>query len=234
MATLPSTSGATRPDIAYSVSYLGQFNSSYELQHWKAAKRVLRYLKHSEDFGIKFYPLGTWNRVIGYVDADWGGCKIDRRSYTGFCFEMSGGCISWESRKQRTVALSSVESEYMGLTEATKEALYLRNFLKEIGMKPDSPIALMNDSQGAQFLANNAASSSRSKHIDLRYHFIRDVIKEGKIEVGYVPTERMPADILTKALNKEKHSKCMDMMKVVNINQSSYNSRGCVRNTHYI
>lgn len=113
----------TRPDISYAVSNLGQFNNCYGKEHWTAAKRVLRYLKGFRDLGL-IYKRDS-KPIEGFVDADWDNCPEDRRSYTRFLFKLSSSSISWDSRKQPTVALSSTEVEYMGLTECAKEATYL-------------------------------------------------------------------------------------------------------------
>lgn len=109
----------TRPDLAHVVSKLSQFNENYNVEHWTAAKRVLRYLRSTIDVGITFRKTSTPLR--GFVDSDWANCLVDRRSYTGHIFLLCDGPIAWDSRKQRTVALSSTEAEYMALTEATKE-----------------------------------------------------------------------------------------------------------------
>lgn len=195
-----------RPDIAHAVSVLCQFNDCFNESHWLAAKRVLRYLKGTENFGITYtsYP----DDLTGYVDADWGGSIDDRKSYTGSTFILSGAAISWASRKQRTVALSSTEAEYLGLTDTAKEALYLIQFMKELGFGIRTPIILFNDNQGAAHLSKNPVHHARSKHIDIRRHFIRNAITEGTIDIRYLPTERMPADMLTEALGSAKHSDC--------------------------
>lgn len=130
----------TRPDISFAASYLGQFNNCYAKEHWTAAKRVLRYLKGSRDLGLVYQK--TPGPVQDFVDADWGSCPEDRRSYTGFLFKLSGCPISWDSRKQPTVALSSTEAEYMGLSECTKEAIYLRRLLEQLGLPKLSDISL--------------------------------------------------------------------------------------------
>ncbi|XP_043475809.1 secreted RxLR effector protein 161-like [Leptopilina heterotoma] len=122
----------TRPDIAYATSYLSQFNNCYNINHWTAVKRVLRYLQRTKNVGLHFYRSGK--SLEGCVDADWANCSNDRKSYTGFSFILGGSSVSWESRKQRTVALSSTEAEYMALAEAGKEAAYLKRFLKELGL----------------------------------------------------------------------------------------------------
>jgi len=201
---------ATRPDIAHSVSVLSQFNSCYDESHWKAAKRILRYLKGSLDLGI-IYKKNNKN-LQGYVDADWANCIIDRRSYTGYVFVLSSGAISWESRKQRTVALSSTEAEYMGLTEAAKEAVFLRKFLNELGFEKLSEMTLFNDNQSALKLSENPIYHNRTKHIDVRHHFIREVVSSGEIKISHLSTGEMPADMLTKAIGKTKMNICQKIL----------------------
>lgn len=144
-----------------------------------------------------------------YVDADWGNCVNDRHSYTGFVFVLCAAPIAWESRKQRTVALSSTEAEYMGLADATKEGIYLKNFLSEIGLKEMERITIYNDNLGAQKLAENPMYHRRTKHIDLRHHFVRETIQNGDIVIEYLKSEDMTADILTKALPRAKHDRCI-------------------------
>ena len=124
VGALTYLSVTTRPDIAYSVSRLGQFNNCYGTEHWKAAKRVLRYLKGTIDIGL-FYKKKP-GPIQGFVDADWGGCIEDRKSQSGYMFLLGGGPISWDSRKQKTVALSTTEAEYMAMAESVKEAIYLQ------------------------------------------------------------------------------------------------------------
>ena len=196
----------TRPDISYAVNMLSQFNVHHDNTHWTAAKRVLRYLKGTID--IKLWYEKDAKGVTGYADADWGNCKIDRRSYSGYVFVLSGAAISWCSRKQRTVALSSTEAEYMCVTEAAKEAICIFNLLKELKRKESSEIIIYNDNQSAEKLAKNPVYHARSKHIDIRYHFIRQAIKEYPLRIEYLPTEEMTADILTKPLGANKHEFC--------------------------
>lgn len=191
----------TRPDIAHAVSYLSQFNDCYSEVHWKAAKRVLRYLKGTLNYCL-FFEKSNLN-VSGFVDADWGSCDVDRKSYTGFVFKIGKSVVSWESRKQKTVALSSTEAEYMALSDACKEALFIRNFFMEC-LKLNCVITLYNDNQSAQRLCENSMFHARTKHIDMRHHFIRDIVCKNLINIKYLNTEQMTADILTKALVKDK------------------------------
>lgn len=180
----------TRPDIAHAVSVLSQFNCSHEKKYWVAARHVLRYLKNTIDISLCFKR--TNENLLGYVDADWGNCTIDRRLYTGSVFILVGGAISWQSRKQRTVALSSSEAEYMGLTDTAKEAVYFINFLKELGIERLTNVTLYN--QGANELARNPVYHGRTKHIEIRQHFIREVLINYSVKLEYLPTEEMLAD----------------------------------------
>jgi hypothetical protein len=204
---------STRPDIAYAVSALSQFNSKPGIEHWNAAKRVLRYIRGTTDYTLTYRSTGM--PIRGYVDADWANCTDDRRSYTGYAFILANAAVSWEAKKQRTVALSSTEAEYMALCEGTKEAIYLRNILEEIGINK-APMTLFNDNQGAQQLVKNAIHHSRSKHIDVRYFFIKEAYEDNVIEPKYLNTERMPADVLTKPLHKPKHSICVKLLGLSN------------------
>jgi len=205
---------STRPDISYTVSALSQFNQNHGEEHWNAAKRVLRYLKGTLDYGLTFRKTGE--SLHGYVDADWAGCIDDRRSFTGYCFILADAAISWEAKKQRTVALSSTEAEYMALSEGTKEALYLQNLLGELDLKTN-PIVLFNDNQGAQELMKNPVHHTRTKHIDVRHHFVREAYEEGKIEPRYLPTEEMVADVFTKSFFGPKHNVCTEWLGVSNL-----------------
>lgn len=206
---------STRPDIAYAVNFMSQFNTNYTSEHWVAAKRILRYLKGTVKHGLMYQKSDT--PLYGVVDADWGANTVDRRSYSGYAFLLAGAAICWEARKQRTVALSSVEAEYMAISEATKEAIYLRGMLQDT-VRPCDKIILFNDSQGAQRLVySTAVHHSRTKHIDLRHHFIRDCCASGEIELQYMSTSDMPADILTKGLTGNKHLNCINKLGMVNL-----------------
>lgn len=201
---------STRPDIIHSVSKLSQYNKSPHIEHFKAAKHVLHYLKATKDFELHYSSTKS-KRLEAFVDADWGNDKTDRKSYSGFCFKLANGVITWESKKQPTVALSSMEAEYMALSQACREVVYLKNLFSEIGFSDlvSHPIIINNDNLGAQHLANNQIHHARSKHIDIRHHFVREVVNRGDIVLNHVSTDRMTADVLTKNLAKIKHQRCM-------------------------
>ena len=218
----------TRPDIAHTVSCLSQFNQCHSRIHWNAAKRVLRYLKENLTHGLMFKRSGIG--LHGFVDADWAGCPINRRSYTGYAFLLAQTAVSWEAKKQRTVALSSTEAEYITLADGAKEAIYLLNLLREFGVNA-SPVTIYNDNQGAQELAKNAMYHSRTKHIDARHHFVREAFADKKIQLQHRPTSDMPADLLTKSLFGPKHHTCVKLLGMLKIYISvSFTLRGGVVN----
>lgn len=196
---------STRPDIAHIVSALGQYNNDPGEEHWKAAKRVLRYLKNTENRGLTYQKSNE--SLAGYSDADWAANVDDRRSYTGYAFTFAGAAINWISRKQKTVAMSTAEAEYVALSEATKEAIHLRRFLFEV-LGTVEATTIFCDNQSAGLMAKNPVFHERTKHIAIKYHFVREVIESKDIIVKYLPTEEMPADVLTKGLCLPKHELC--------------------------
>ena len=161
-------------------------------------------------------------QLTGYSDADWAGDVNTRRSTTGYVIMLNNCVVAWKSQRQPTVALSTMEAEYMALTEATKELQWMRTLLVELGYsngnsnqkssKESSPTDLFSDNQSAIQLARNPVSHTRAKHIDIRHHFVREAIQDKIIWVQYVPTEEMTADSLTKALSRDKHERCSARM----------------------
>lgn len=149
--------------------------------------------------------------------------RSKRVSYTGFVFKLANTTITWEDRKQKSIALSSTEAEYMALTEAAKETVYLRNLLEEMCYMEHQykPITVYCDNQGAQKLMRNPMYHSRTKHIDIRHHYVRDVFQSGKLDVSYIPTERMIADVLTKSLFKPGHQRCIKELGLKDVEDDS-------------
>jgi hypothetical protein len=199
----------TRPDLCYIVTKLSQHLSKPTMTHMTMAKHVLRYMKGTVNQGLVFKKSAEPLRLIGYCDADWG-MSDDRRSITGYSFQLSkdGPLVSWKSRKQQTVALSTCEAEYMALAAATQEAKFLMQLMESV---TDSDlfgcVTLYCDNQGALALAKNPVQHQRSKHIDIRYHFIRDEVQKGTIQLIYVPSEQNVADIFTKPATRVKLEK---------------------------
>ncbi|KAF1318429.1 Integrase catalytic core protein, partial [Globisporangium splendens] len=184
---------ATRPDLAAAVGVLSQFAADPCPTHWQTLKRVLRYLQATPMHGIRFSGSGD-GELIGYSDADWAGDIETRRSTSGYVFVLNDGCISWHSKKQRTVALSSTEAEYMALSEATQEAVWLKAFMRELGEDAgDGALTVFEDNQGVIVLAKNPEFHKRTKHIDIRYHFVREKVEDGQVVLEYCPTQEMLA-----------------------------------------
>jgi hypothetical protein len=200
----------TRPDIAYAVSQVSQFNASPTSTHEVIAKRIFRYLKGSMDLGIEYS--GEKGLVLKvFVDADWG-ANENRQSIGGYIVILAGGAISWSCKKQGSVALSTTEAEYMALVQAAKESIWLQRLLKELGREAENTKTIYEDNQGAIALANNPEYHARTKHIDIQYHFVRECVENGDIELEYCPTADMIADALTKALPKERHWMLVERM----------------------
>ena len=189
---------ATRPDIAQAVSAVSKFNANPDASHLTAVKRILRYLKGTVNIALK-YEKSVSGALIGYSDADWAGDQDDRRSTTGNIFLLSGGAVSWLSKKQATVALSTAEAEYIALSQAAQEGIWLKRLLCDLGVE-SMPTVILEDNQGAIAIAKNPVNHSRTKHIDIRYHYIRECVQNGQIELQYCPTNDMKADIFTKPL----------------------------------
>lgn len=204
---------ATRPDLAFAVHAVSQFMSSPSEEHLATVKRILRYVKGTMDYKLTLGASSNNMQLLGYSDADWGANDINRRSISGFCFLLGAGAVSWSSKKQTSVALSSTEAEYMALTQASKEAIWIRRLLLELG-QPDEPVLINVDNQSCMALAKNPEFHARSKHIDIQYHFIREKVEGGIVKLEFCPTQKMVADVLTKAIPSEKHTWCAEAMGV--------------------
>jgi len=163
---------ATRPDIAQAVSVVSKFNANPSVSHLTAVKRVLRYLKGTVNLALKYNQTES-RALVGFSDADWAGDQDDRRSTTGNVFLLGGGAVSWLSKKQSTVALSTAVAEYVALSQAAQECVWLRRLLSDLGMDA-TPVVILEDNQGAIAIAKNPVDHSRTKHIDFRYHYIRE------------------------------------------------------------
>jgi hypothetical protein len=205
IGSLLYASVSTRPDITMAVSYLSRHMAKASMVHWEQGKRVLRYLKGTSDRKLVYGGGRVSVALEGYADADYAGDSDGRRSRTGFVFMLNGAAISWKSQRQQTVALSTAEAEYMALTAAAQEALFLRQLLEQMGQPQASGTVLHEDNQSCIALCKNTMTTGRSKHIDVKMHFCREKQESGEIVVKYCPTEVMLADALTKPLAADKH-----------------------------
>jgi transposase InsO family protein len=205
----------TRPDIAYAVSTLSQFASDPSTDHEQAVKRVLRYLQGTSDLGLRYQGAGDRHKppeLHGYCDSDWGSHPDDRRSITGYAFLVAGGAVSWQSKRQKSVATSSVEAEYMAARAAVQEAIWWRSILRDLGHSVDLPTQLLSDSQGSIAIANGSDQKTRTKHIDIQYHFTRECVENGQVSLRYIPSADMAADTLTKPLPAPTHQRMRQLL----------------------
>ena len=197
----------TRPDLSWIVSKLSQYLSQPKQQHMMAAKHVMRYLKCTINKELCYKKSKEALKLVAYSDADWAADLRDRRSTTGYCVGLTekGPVVSWKSKKQPTVALSTCEAEYMALAATTQECLYLIQLLN--GMDSECkyvPVKILEDNQGAIALSKNPVNRQRCKHVDIRFHFVRSALNDGNITIEYCPTAEMVADVMTKPATKFK------------------------------
>ena len=193
---------STRPDIASSIQVFAKYMQNPGVEHWEGVKRVFRYLKSTMKMCVR-YERGHSSQVSGFCDSDYAGDVDTMRSTAGYIFLLAGGAISWSSKRQAIVALSSTEAEYMAATHASKEALWLKRFIGELGTN-QSPVKILCDNQSALKLMKNPQYHARTKHISVQFHFIRELIEEGEIEFHFVGTNMQCADFLTKGVTREK------------------------------
>ena len=191
----------TRPDIAYIVGMLGRYLSNPGMDHWKAAKRVMRYLKRTKDYMLT-YRRSDQLEIIGYSDSDYAGCQDSRKSTSGYIYLLVGGAISWKSVKQTLVASSTMEAEFVACYEASNHGIWLRNFVTGLRILKgiERPLRLYCDNKSAVLYSNNNRSSSKSKHIDIKFLVVKERVQSGQIYIKHIGTNSMIADPLTKGL----------------------------------
>ncbi|KAG6487976.1 hypothetical protein ZIOFF_056734 [Zingiber officinale] len=171
--------------------------------HYAAAKRILRYLQGTRKLGIK-YVKEKENKLVGYTDSDWAGSLDDRKSTSGYIFCLGSKIISWVSKKQKTVSLSSAEAEYIAVTDAACEAVWLRRILSDVEQKQEAPTTIFCDNNSTIAMTKNPVFHARTKHIELRHHFIRDFVSDKKIQLKFINTNEQLADGFTKAVSSGK------------------------------
>ncbi|KAL5823734.1 hypothetical protein ACOSQ4_021634 [Xanthoceras sorbifolium] len=191
----------TRPDIAFVVGMLGRYQSNPGLDHWKAVKKVMRYLQGTKDYMLMYRRTDNLE-VIGYSDSDFAGCVDSRKSTSGYIFMMASGAVSWRSAKQSLTATSTMEAEFVSCFEATSHGVWLKSFISGLRIVDSisKPLKMYCDNSAAVFMAKNNKSGSRSKHIDIKYFAIKERVKEKKVVIEHVSTELMIADPLTKGM----------------------------------
>jgi len=208
---------ATGPDIMFAASLLAWFMYNPTKKHMGTAKRVLRYIQGTIDFGILF-ERGKETTLIGYCDSDWAGSEDDMRSTSGYAFTLGSGMFSWASIKQNTVALSTVEAEYVFAAEATSQAKWLRFVLEDFGEEQVEGTQIICDNTSAIAMAKNPVFHQKIRHITRKFHFIREAIQAKEIELVYCRTEEQVAYILTKALPKDRFVYLRELLGVKSAN----------------
>ena len=205
----------TRTDIAFAVGNVAHFCAEPTNQHWTAVKRIFRYLKGTSEFGLLYSRIAT--SCVGFSDADRGGSIDDRKSTSGYLFKIGGTAVSWRSNKQSCVALSTAEAEYVALAAAAQEAIWLQQLTCDILGKPVEEVEIFEDNQSAICLAINPQFHGRTKHIEIKYHFIQDQVEKDNIKLVYCRSEDMVADMLTKSLPSHQFIKLRQMAGIVEI-----------------
>jgi hypothetical protein len=220
---LSYASHGTRVDIEQPVNRLAQFTKNPQPKHWTAVKRVFCYLKGTKDLKLTFGgpKLPQTTELNIFCDADWA-ANADRKSISGYVFTLAGGAISWSSKKQNSVALSTAEAEYIAATHVAKQAIWFRSLFRELGFPQPTTSTIFMDNQAAVTIAHNPQHHSRTKHIDIAHHFLRDLVKRGTLNTVYVKTENNLADILTKGIPRFPHQ---DFVQQLGLLDSDYDSQ---------
>lgn len=213
----------TRPDLAYAAGLLCRFISKWDASIYNAAKHVLRYIRGTTDLSLTFDGHGTQRVILGYADADWGGCLDTRRSTTGYVFKTYGGIVAWKSRRQPSTALSTTHAELLATTDAARQALWLRQLLDDLGLglPAGTPVSLYNDNSGAVLLSQHPHDHKMTKHFDIRANYLREQRADRTVEVRQASTEDNLADIFTKPLPSDRHNLLSGQLGVQSLNTGS-------------
>jgi hypothetical protein len=206
----------TRPDIAYAVHKLTRAMQAPTQPHWKAAMQVLRYLAGTADMGLKYGPTARSQQLQCYHDADYGGDKGNKKSTTGWVYLLGGAAVAWSSKLQPFVTLSTTESEYVAAAMAIKEGLWMIKLYSEFTGSAQA-VQLWGDNQPCITVLKNKVVEQRTKHIDIQYKFVHERLARGEFIMDYCPTQKMVADILTKALPAGTFNPHRDMMGLVHV-----------------
>jgi hypothetical protein len=207
----------TRPDISFAVGMLGRYQSNPGMDHWKAAKKVMRYLQGTKDFMLTFRRSDSLE-VTGYSDSDFAGCIDSRKSTFGYLFMLAGGAISWKSAKQTIIASSTMEAEFVACFEATVHGLWLRNFISGLGIvnSVSKPLRIYCDNSAAVFFSKNDKYSKGAKHMELKYLTVKEDVQKQRVSIEHISTQLMVADPLTKGLAPKTFKEHVNRMGLEN------------------
>ncbi|KAI3510570.1 hypothetical protein L1887_17672 [Cichorium endivia] len=196
----------TRPDVSCALSMTSRYQANPGENHWTAVKNILKYLRRTKEVFLVYGGMEELT-VSGYSDASFQTDRDDSCSQSGFVFLLNGGAVTWKSTKQETVADSTTEAEYIAVNEAAKEAMWMKKFIRDLGVVPsiDGPVEIFCDNEGAVALAKEPRAHKRTRHIHRKYHYIRRLVEEGDIMISRVTSEDNLADPFTKPLSQAKH-----------------------------
>lgn len=208
-------STGTRPDVAYSVNYLSRFQNCYDDTHFKYALRILKYLYLTKDLKMTYNKNEKCDIIDCFVDVDWAGDTVDRKSTSGYVIRLFGNVIYWKSHKQSSVVKSSTSAEYVALSEAVTDVNFVCEMLKEaFNVNASKPVKMYEDNSGALIIAKCGNFSKNSKHIKVQYHYVNENYVKGRIDIIKIESENNIADIFTKSLCKAKFVKFREMLKL--------------------
>lgn len=210
---------ASRPDIMFAVCLCAWYQSCPKESHLASIKRILRYVKGTKNLGLWYGKQSEFD-LIGYTDADFAGDRIDRKSTSGTCQFLGGSLVSWSSRKQTSVALSTAEAEYVAAGSCCTQILWMIQTLKDYDLEFHK-VPIMCDNNSAILISKNPVLHSRTKHIEIRHHFIRDHIEKGDVELIHVDTKLQIADIFTKPLSTFQHNELRFKLGMLELNEES-------------
>ena len=213
---------ATRPDIMYAVSLISRFMSCPYESHWLTAKRILRYLKGTTEMGIFYKKGGGSTDVVAYSDSDFAGDLDDRRSTSGYVFFFGSGAVSWASKKQPIVALSTTEAEYIAAAFCACQCVWIKRVLEKLDPKEQKSTLILCDNNSTIQLSKNPVFHGKSKHIDIRFHFLRDLVKDGGVKLSYCKSEVQIADIMTKPLKLDQFERLRCMLGMTDASNINY------------
>lgn len=217
----------SRPDISTSVALLSQRVNNPRDIDLNEVKRVIRYLLGTINLKLRMSSSEEAESIRIFSDADWAESKSDRKSHSGLFFEMNGGAIAWNCRKQEIVSLSSAEAEYVALSETCKETIWISRVADHFDVKFPKPVTIFTDSQSAIAMVNNHRFSHRTKHIDTKYHFVKDMVEKGIVILKYHPSTTNIADMMTKPLGGNKIRELRELAGLEDHHRSENGAAGC-------
>lgn len=202
-----------RPDLMFVVSLISRFMGQPTELHLQAAKRALRYLKGTTNFGI-FYKKGGSDNLVAYADSDYAGDLEDRKSTSGYVFLLSSGAVAWSSKKQPIVTLSTTEAEFVAAAYCASQVIWMRRILEKLGHSQHGSTTMFCDNSSTIKLSKNPVLHGRCKHIDVRFHFLRDLAKEGTVELVFCGSQEQVANVMTKPLKLDVFQRLRCMLGV--------------------